>query len=133
MTYATDDENELIIESRIGEGYVYLQLPSELHYMALAGIFQRTASLASRHGLQGILFDARGMEDRLIDWPLYIFRDAGSIFHESKLSCAILAGPAGLAKLRFIENLAFSRALPLRVFFSFDDVLDWFRPGPDPA
>lgn len=127
MTHATDDENELIIESRIGEGYVYLQLPAELHYMALAGIFQRAASLALRHGLQGILFDARGMEGRLIDWPLYTFRDAGCIFHESNLACAILAGPAGLAKLRYIENLAFSRALPLRVFFDFDEVLDWFR------
>jgi len=133
MTFATDDENELIIESRIGEGYVYLQLPVELHYMALAGIFQRAATLTSRHGLQHILFDVRGMEARLIDWPLYIFRDAGSIFHESNISCAILAGPAGLAKLRFIENLAFTRALPMRVFFSFDDVLEWFRADRSPG
>lgn len=116
-----------MIESRAEQGYLFVRLPANFHHDGMQKIFHKIVAAALRDGVHKVLLDTSGMEGRLTGWPGYVFGDASQVFRDHRIRFAILAEPGNLGKLRFIENVAYNRSVPLGVFSSVAEAVDWLQ------
>jgi hypothetical protein len=124
---------KLSIETRHEQGYILVTLPGDLYHGALASIFGDAAAMAWNEGLNKVVVDCLGVEDALTGWPGYVCGDASRTFRDHGIACALLIGPAYVERLRVIENVAFNRAVSLRIVTGMEAALEWMRGDPLPG
>lgn len=126
-TAEMDQTDNPDLESRDTQGYVLVRLPAGFRHDQAPQLFHSIVAAALRDSVSRVMLDVRGMEQRLTGWPGYVVGDACQVFRDHHMRLAIVAESGSLGKLRFIENVAYNRAVPLGIFRSIEAAAAWLQ------